>query len=77
MLLYFAFERMSGKQYEATACPDEIKVKFGPQHYYVTLLEYVVHDFLSDDEKKVKQAKKAMIDSINQYRLKLLKIKYQ
>ena len=77
VLLDFAFELMSGKQYEAMACLDEIKVKFGPQHYYVTLLEYVAHDFLSEDEKKVKQAKKAMIDSIDQYCLKLLKIKYQ
>ncbi|MDO9326176.1 MAG: hypothetical protein Q7T80_14595 [Methanoregula sp.] len=77
VLLDFAFELMSGKQYEAMACLDEIKVKFGPQHYYVTLLEYVAHDFLSADERKVKQAKKAMIDSIDQYCLKLLKIKYQ
>jgi hypothetical protein len=75
VLLDFAFELMSGKQFEALACLDEIKVKFGPQHYYVTLLEYVAHDFLSEDEKKVKQAKKAMIDSIDQYCLKLLKIK--
>lgn len=75
LLLDFAFELMSSKQYEALACLDEIKVKFGTQHYYVTLLEYVAHDFLSDDEKKVKQAKKAMIDSIDQYCLKLLKIK--
>jgi hypothetical protein len=35
----------------------------------------VAHDFLSDDEKKVKQAKKAIIDSIDQYCMKLLKIK--
>jgi len=75
LLLDFAFELMIAKQYEAMACLDEIKVKFGVQHYYVTLLEYVAHDFLSDDEKKVKQAKKAMIDSIDQYCLKLLKIK--
>jgi len=75
VLLDFAFELMSGKQYEAMACLDEIKVKFGPQHYYVTLLEYVAHDFLSEDEKKVKQAKKAIIDSIDQYCVKLLKFK--
>jgi hypothetical protein len=74
-LLDFGFELMSGKHYEAQACLDEIKETFGPHHYYVTLLEYVAHDFLSDDEKKVKQAKKAMIDSIDHYCLKLLKIK--
>jgi hypothetical protein len=75
LLLDFEFELMSGKQYEALACLDEIKMKFGTQHYFVTLLEYVAHDFFSDDEKKVKQAKKALIDSIDQYCMKMLKIK--
>jgi hypothetical protein len=75
LLLDFAFELVNGKQHEALACLDEIRMKFGTQHYYVTLLEYVAHDFLSDDEKKVKQAKKAIIDSIDQYCMKLLKIK--
>ena len=70
----FAFMLMTGKQYEALACLDEIKLKFGPRHYYVTLLEYVAHDFLSEDEKKVKQAKKAVIDSIDQYSMRILKI---
>jgi hypothetical protein len=40
----------------------------------VTLLEYVAHDFQSDDTKKVKRAKKAMFDAIDQYCMKLLKI---
>ena len=75
LLLDFVFELVNGKQHEALACLDEIRMKFGTQHYYVTLLEYVAHDFLSDDEKKVKQAKKAIIDSIDQYCMKLLKIK--
>ena len=75
LLLDFEFELMSGKQYEAFACLDEIKMKFGTQHYFVTLLEYVAYDFFSDDEKKVKQAKKALIDSIDQYCMKMLKIK--
>lgn len=75
VLLDFGFEIMSGKHFEAHACLDEIKVTFGPHHYYIILLEFVAHDFLSDDEKKVKQAKKALIDSIDRYCLKLLKIK--
>jgi hypothetical protein len=74
VLLDFEFEMMIGKHYEAHACLEEIKVIFGPHHYYVILLEFVAHDFLSDDEKRVKQAKKAMIDSIDQYCLKALKI---
>ncbi len=74
VLLDFEFEMMMGKHFEAHACLDEIKIIFGPHHYYVILLEFVAHDFLSDDEKKVKQAKKAMIDSIDQYCLRMLKI---
>ena len=74
-LLDFGFELMSGRRFEAHACLDEIKETFGPHHYYVTLLEYVAHDCLSDDEKKVRQAKKAMISSIDHYCLRLLKIK--
>jgi hypothetical protein len=75
VLLDFGFEMMSGRHFEAHACLDEIKVIFGPHHYYVILLEFVAHDFLSDDEKKVKQAKRALIDSIDRYCLTLLKIK--
>jgi hypothetical protein len=75
LLIDFAFELMSGKQYEALACLDEIKQKSGSHHYYVILLDYVVHDFLSDDEKKVKKAKKTLIDSLDHYCMKLLKIK--
>jgi hypothetical protein len=75
ILLDFGFELMSGRPFEAHACLDEIKETFGHHHHYVTLLEYVAHDCLSDDEKKVRQAKKAMISSIDHYCLKLLKIK--
>jgi len=75
VLLDFGFEIMSGKHFEAHACLDEIKVTFGPHHHYIILLEFVAHDFLSEDEKKVKQAKRALIDSIDRYCHKLLKIK--
>lgn len=75
LLLDFAFELMSGRHAESLACLDEIKQKFGHRHFYVTLLEYVVHDALSDDEKRVKKAKKVLIDSLDQYCMKILKIR--
>ncbi len=75
VLLDFGFEIMSGRKHEAHACLDEIKEVFGPHHFYAILLEYVAHDIFSEDEKKVKQAKKALIDSIDNYCLRLLKIK--
>jgi hypothetical protein len=73
-LLDFGFEMMSGKKSEAHACLDEIKMVFGPHHYFAILLDYVAHDLYSDDEKKVKQAKKALIDSIDYYCFSVLKI---
>jgi hypothetical protein len=73
-LLDFGFEMMSGKKSETHACLDEIKLVFGPRHYFVILLDYVAHDLSSDDEKKVKQAKKALIDSIDHYCLSVVKI---
>lgn len=75
LLLDFGFEAMSSKKHEAYACLDEIKLAFGLHHHYVILLEYVAHDIFSDDEKRVKHAKKATIDSIDHYCLGLLKIK--
>ncbi|MFZ1896806.1 hypothetical protein [Methanoregula sp.] len=77
LLLDYVFEMMSGKQVEAAACMDEIKKRFGAQHYFVMLLEYVANDLLSDDTKKAKRAKKAMFDAIDQYCLNMLKIKAQ
>jgi hypothetical protein len=74
VLLDYAFEMMRGKKIEAAACMEEIKKRFGPQNYFVTLLEYAAHDFQSDEAKKVKPAKKAMFDAIDQYCTKLLKI---
>ncbi|MFA5236519.1 MAG: hypothetical protein WC362_01530 [Methanoregula sp.] len=74
ILLDYSFEVMSGKKAEAAACMDEIKKRMGPQHHFVTLLNYVAHDFQSDDAKKVRRAKKAIFDAIDQYCMKLLKI---
>jgi hypothetical protein len=74
LVLDFAFEIMAGKHFEAHACLDEIKVKFGPQHYFVTLLEYVTTDFFSEDGKKIKRAKKVLVDAIDQYCQRVLKI---
>jgi hypothetical protein len=74
LLLDYSFEVMSGKQADAAACMDEIKKRFGPKHFFVTFLEYLAHDFRSDDSGKVKRSKKAIFDAIDQYCMKLLKI---
>ncbi|WP_321508496.1 hypothetical protein [uncultured Methanoregula sp.] len=74
-LLDFAFEMVSGNVPETRVCMDEIKQKFTHDQFFVTLLEYVASDLHSSDEKKVRQAKKALIDSIDGYCLTVLKIK--
>jgi len=74
LLLDLAFEVMAGQQTGATACLEEIRHKMGPRHFYVLLLEYALSDAFSDDEKRVKRAKKALIDSVDQYCMKVLKI---
>lgn len=74
LLVDFAFEIMCGRRAEATAYLEELRQRFGGRHYYVLLLDYVIHDAFSDDEKRVKRAKKALVDSIDQYCMKALKI---
>jgi hypothetical protein len=75
MLLDFAFIVIAGKESEAIACLDDIKKRLQVKHHYYTLIEYIVSDIYSDDEKKSKKAKKVFLDSVDQYCLKLLKIK--
>ena len=41
--------------------------EFPHYRYYVTALRYIAADFFSDNENQVKRAKKAIIDSIDQY----------
>ncbi len=75
MLLDFAFIVIAGKESDAIACLDDIKKRLQVKHHYYTLIEYIVGDIYSDDEKKSKKAKKVFLDSVDQYCLKLLKIK--
>lgn len=75
MLLDFAFIVIAGKESDAIACLDDIKKRLQVKNHYYTLIEYIVGDIYSDDEKKSKKAKKVFLDSVDQYCLKLLKIR--
>ncbi len=75
MLLDFAFIVIAGKESDAISCLDDIKKRLQVKNHYYTLIEYIIGDIYSDDEKRVKKAKKVFLDSVDQYCLKLLKIK--
>ena len=43
--------------------------------YYATVLRYIASDILSADETRSKKAKKALLDSVEQYCMEALKNK--
>jgi hypothetical protein len=75
LLLDFAFVVISSRQSDAMACLDDIKKKLQSKNHLIILLEYVVGDIYSEDEKRSKAAKKVFLDSIDQYCLRVLKMK--
>lgn len=46
---------------------NEFEREFPHYQYYITALRYIAADFFSENETRVKRAKKALIDSIDQY----------
>ncbi len=54
---------------------DDIKKKLPALGYYLGVLEYLMGDIFSEDEKRSRAAKKLFLDSIDMYSLKLLKMK--
>jgi hypothetical protein len=74
LLLDFTFEIMSGNRTSAYTCLEDLKKKLGTKNHYLTMIEYVTQDIFSTDEKRAKAAKKALIDSIDFYCLKMFKI---
>jgi hypothetical protein len=75
LLLDFAFVVLSGQESEVIACMEDIKKKLAGKNHYLTLIEYTVHDIFSGDEKRVKAARKAFLDSLDQYCLKQIGMK--
>ncbi|MDD1706220.1 MAG: hypothetical protein LUQ12_04200, partial [Methanoregulaceae archaeon] len=74
-LLDFSFEMVTGKKTEAHAILEKIKTRLAGKNHYLTLIEYLAEDAFSDDEKRSKKARKILMDSIDQYCLKLVKMK--
>jgi hypothetical protein len=74
LLLDFIFEIMSGARIESFACLEDIKKRLPSKNHYVTLIEYVLQDVFSEDEKQAKTAKKVLIDSIDEYCMRMFKV---
>jgi hypothetical protein len=74
-LLDFEFELVAGKKTETYACLEEIRNRVLSKSHYLILIEYATDDAFSDVEKRAKVAKKAILDSLDLYCMKILKMK--
>lgn len=66
-LLDVAFSLLSERESESYIQIRDMKKKYPSLDYYLTLIHYLAHEIFSHDEKQVKKAKKALIDSIDAY----------
>jgi hypothetical protein len=73
-LLDLAQALMNKDRQMAAGTLREIRKKAPSLQYYFLALEYIAQDFFADDDRKVKRAKKALIDSLDLYCLQSLKI---
>ena len=74
-LLDFEFELVAGKKTETYACLEEIMNRVLSKSHYLILIEYATEDAFSDVEKRAKTARKALLDSLDLYCMKILKMK--
>ncbi|OPY46533.1 MAG: hypothetical protein A4E42_00484 [Methanoregulaceae archaeon PtaU1.Bin222] len=75
LMLDLSFMIISGRKTDAEVMLDDLKKKLPALGYYLGVLEYLMGDIFSEDEKRSKTAKKLFLDSIDMYSLKLLKMK--
>ena len=68
-----AFDLLNRERMDAFTCIVEFEKEHPNLRYYITTLRYLSEDFFSPDEMQVKKAKKAFLDSIDQYRVEELK----
>jgi len=66
-LLDFVFDLLNSEQQEAINRINEIESEYPHLKYYTTALRYLAYDFSPDNEGRIKKAKKALIDSVDQF----------
>jgi hypothetical protein len=74
-LFDIAFALLNREKTEAFNHIADLEKEFPHLQYYVTTLRYISGDFFSGDEMQKKKARKALLDSIDQYCLEDLKKK--
>lgn len=75
LMLDLTFMILAGRREDAEVMLDDIKKKLAALEYYLEVLQYLMADIFSDDEKRTRSAKKLFMDSIDMYCLRLLKMK--
>jgi len=68
-----AFDLLNREKAEAVNHIAEFEKEVPHLRYYITTLRYLADDFFSPDEMQAKKARKAFLDSIDQYCLEELK----
>lgn len=66
-LLDVAFDLLNHEYLEAINRINDIEAEYPHLRYYTTTLRYLAYDFSPDNEGRIKKAKKALIDSIDQF----------
>jgi tetratricopeptide (TPR) repeat protein len=61
------FDLLNREKPNALSCIAEFEKEFPLLKYYITTLRYLSDDFFSPDEAQAKKAKKAFLDSVDQY----------
>ena len=75
LMLDLSFMIITGRKADAEVMLEDTKKKLPALGYYLGVLEYLMGDIFSEDEKRSRTAKKLFLDSIDMYSLKLLKMK--
>ena len=74
-LFDLSFDLLTQDKKAAMSKITDFERDFPHYQYYITALRYIAADFFSDNETRVKRAKKALLDSIEQYCTEELKNK--
>jgi hypothetical protein len=74
-LFDFAFDLLNKDNKEALGHLADIEKNFPYLVYYVTTLQYLAKDFFSEDESRKKMAKRAILDSIEEYCIEVIRNK--
>jgi hypothetical protein len=74
-LLDFSFDLLNNEPQEAITIINDFETEYPHLRYYATILRYLAFDFSSNNEVRIKKAKKALLDSVDLFCLNELKKK--